>query len=384
MKVGVITNLAGIDKFIKSELASADASAWMRATGGNTGNVAFVQGVTSVIGDETVPVNWGTSPKWVKKNCRQLVVCCANQLGAHVDLSGWADRLTKFELPVTLIGLGAQADQIGESVELPEGTLRFLRVVNELRPNPDLPNIISRGAFTSSVIREQGYESAPLGCPSQFISKEKGLGQKCLDRASDCRFPRVMVAAGNPGHSSHMLDSILADILQQNNGCYVLQHPKVLFEVACGDYENLSQAQVNRLEKMYKSIGNIADIADWFTAYSIYFADAQNWMKYSARFSFAVGPRYHGVALPIQSGTAGTVITIDSRTEELASTTGVPYKRYDDIRDLDANSLLEYCYWHQGDADTYDQTRERNAEAYIRFLETNNLNASDHLRNLSN
>ena len=48
MKIGIITNLQNIDKFVSTELAFANSERWMAATGGNTGNVAFVQGIKNM------------------------------------------------------------------------------------------------------------------------------------------------------------------------------------------------------------------------------------------------------------------------------------------------------------------------------------------------
>lgn len=373
MKIGVITNLVKIDEFVSKRLATADSDEWLRATGGNTGNVAFVQGIKNILGENFGIVNWGDKPENVRKYYDHLVICCANQIGAHVDLAGWADRLTAFDLPTSFIGLGAQSDAIGNIPDIPDGSKKFLDVSQRLRANAAVPNIITRGTFTTEVLDSFGVDSAPYGCPSQFISVEDGLGARCFEHQQRARYERIMTAAGNPWHPSATLENTLTEIVENYHGDYVLQHPKALLQLALGEGSALSMDHVKRLESVYSRIGSWEDIKAWFESYSVFFADAYNWMHYSRHFTLALGPRYHGVALPIQAGVPGKVISIDSRTEELAVTTGIPNLRYKDVEHLSAEKLIERCRWTNDDAQAYDAIRKRNARNYHAFLKGNAL-----------
>jgi len=383
MKIGVITNLVNIDQFVRQKMLVADTADWMLATGGNTGNVAFVEGILKILGGNLGIVNWGDNSDAVNKHYDRLVVCCANQLGTHVDLGGWADCLNGFNLPTTFIGLGAQSDLAGDMPVIPEGTLRFLDVASSCRFNSEQSNIITRGSFTSDVLKANGYDSAPLGCPSQFISPQKNLGLKCLQRQQRGKYQRVMVAAGNPWHPSYTIEKLLIDIVNQYNGDYVLQHPRALFDLATGALHQLSDAQRSRIESIYGFLGDLQEISKWFSSYAVFFADAQNWMHYSKRFSLVLGPRYHGVALPIQVGVPGKVIAIDSRTEELSAATGVPFVRYQKVENLCPEDMLGLCRWSKNDAEHYDAVRLGNASQYAPALEANGLEVSKHLKDLA-
>ena len=153
---------------------------------------------------------------------------------------------------------------------------------------------------------------------------------------------------------------------------YVLQHPVSLVQLALAEGEVIEDNQRERLEKIYGFMGSWETICDWFRSHGVLFADAQNWMLYSKRFTLAIGPRYHGVALPIQAGVPGKVIAIDSRTEELSDTTGIPFVRYKEIEKLSKEELVDWCKWSEEDANKYDLIRKNNAESYSEFL-TNNL-----------
>lgn len=373
MKIGVITNLVKIDEFVAKDMATADTEAWMLATGGNTGNVAFVQGIKNILGDSFGVVNWGDNPQAVNKHYDMLVICCANQIGAHVDLAGWADRLSHFDLPTVFIGLGAQSDEIGNIPEIPDGSKKFLEFTKSLRADANSPNIITRGNFSSEVLASFGVESSPFGCPSQFISTQMDLGKKCLAHQQRTKYDRIMTAAGNPWHASGTLENTLTEIVENYRGDYILQHPKALIQLALGEANSLPINHVERLEKVYSRIGDWEQIKAWFESFAVFFADAQNWMHYSKHFTLAIGPRYHGVALPIQAGVPGKVISIDSRTEELAVTTGIPQVPYKEVEGMTADELIALCRWKKDDALNYDTVRADNAVKYEQFLESNNL-----------
>jgi hypothetical protein len=313
----------------------------------------------------------------------QLVVCCANQIGSHVDLAGWADRLRHFNLPTSFIGLGAQSAAIGQIPEIPDGTKSFLDLTKTLRVDSKSSNIITRGEFTSSVLSHYGVDSSPFGCPSQFISLQHALGQRCFDHQQRIKFDRIMTAAGNPHHASSVLESTLTEIVEKYKGDYILQHPKSLIQLALGETSDIAPGTIKALEKVYSRIGNWSDIKAWFESYGVFFADAQNWMHYSRHFTLAIGPRYHGVALPIQAGVPGKVISIDSRTEELAITTGIPTVKYTDVEGMTAEQLISSCRWSLSDALHYDKTRAINAKHYQGFFANNNLTLNPELKLLA-
>ena len=383
MKVGVITNLINIDNFVKSEMLEANTASWMQATGGNTGNVAFVHGVQGLLDNQYSVVNWGDNAELVNKHFDQLVICCANQIGAHVNLSSWASRLKAFDLPTTFIGLGAQSHELGMIPDIPDGTKQFLEITKSLRINSKHSNIITRGDFSSMVLEECGVSSSPFGCPSQFISLQDGLGKRCLEHQKRAKYERVITAAGNPWHSSSVLETTLTEIVDNYRGDYVLQHPQTLIQLAMGEIQNIQEDKIMVLERVYKRIGNWEQIKAWFESYCVFFADAQNWMHYSRHFTLAIGPRYHGVALPIQAGVPGKVISIDSRTAELAITTGIPHIHYKQIESLSASELVASCKWNANDAKHYDMTRKQNAKRYKDFFNNNQLPTNLNLINLA-
>lgn len=209
------------------------------------------------------------------------------------------------------------------------------------------------------------------------------MGQKCLEHQTSTKHFRVLTAAGNPWHPSYVLEKTLVELVNQYQGDYVIQHPESLIKLCLNEGSTIDSKQQERLKTVYNSLGDWETITSWFKSHGVLFADAQNWMLYSKRFSLAVGPRYHGVALPIQAGVPGKVIAIDSRTEELSSTTGIPFVRYKDVENSTSEELINWCKWTQEDANNYDNIRLNNARKYTQFFEQNKLSYNQSLKALS-
>lgn len=382
-RIGLIDNLGASTAAFTTGFENATAAQVMEATGGNTGNVAFVHATRKILGDTITRVGWGTPVEVLNRDCDHLVICCANQLGEHIDLKGWADSLARFEKPVTLIGLGVQAPDMSAFPKLPEGTQSFLDLIKE-RNAGTRSNVGVRGEFTQSFLASVGMESEPLGCPSVHISPVHGLGRKILERQEAGPIKRVAVAAGNPWHQpSAPLERVLVDVVEKWCGDYLVQHPVAMLGYALGDRESISQKAQDRFLQIFGKRFDQEGLLSWFRRYACLFVDAPKWIHFLRKFDLVFGPRYHGVALAIQSGAPGRVITIDSRTTELCERTAVPSCSLASVAGMDADALLAHMRWHESEAIAFDETRAVNAQRYVSFLEDQGLAPSGHILNLA-
>lgn len=383
-RIGIIDNFNDIRGFAEDQFHEASAGQIMAATGGNTGNVAFVFGLRRLIKNPTVRVEWGWSPTFVRSQVDQLVVCCANQIGPHADLSPWADMLEAFDLPVTLVGLGAQAASYDTFPEIPEGTRRLLAVANKLRAHASNPNISVRGHFSRRTLSNIEIEACATGCPSLLISSQRKLGQALLDRQAETPASMVAVASGNPWHGpSAFLESRLTEVVNQFKGAYILQHPETMIQFALGETERLSPTSIQRFLDVYTSHHGLEDLLDWYRRHAHTFVDAPNWMQFLRKFDLVIGPRYHGVALGLQSGVPGCVFTIDSRTRELCEETAIKSIPIDKLKSASAQELVTLSRWTQQDAELFDANRELKVKTYQSFLRSNDIEPSDHLMKLA-
>lgn len=382
-RIGIIDNLNNIEHFVNYQFSEASAQDVMNATGGNTGNIAFVHGVRKLIGNQLTRIGWGWDASVVRQKVDHLIICCANQLGEHVDLGGWADRLEAFGLPVTLFGIGAQADSMNVMPTLPPGTIRFLQVVKKLSIASE-SNIASRGEYSARVIHNQGVNANPLGCPSLHASPVKNLGEQILLRQNQSDLNKITVAAGNPWHGkSAPLEKKLCEIIDKYHGEYILQHPVSMVQYMYGERDAIAENVRQRFSEVYE-IDDFEELMSWYRKNASLYVEVGSWMLALKRSDFILGPRYHGVALGLQAGVPGTVIAIDSRTTELCQGTGIKYLNLEDTLTMNAEDIIIKSKWSEEDATIFDERRKIAAIGYIDFLKSNMLEPSNHLVSLIN
>jgi hypothetical protein len=364
-RIGIIENLNYTECLSPSKIFSA--SELMSISGGNTGNIAYVQGIRSLLSNEIRSINWSSDIGQINKDIDHIIVCCANQLGSHVDLSGWADRLQNFNKPVTLIGLGVQSNSYDEFPELPSGTKKFLDIVNTLRID-STDNISVRGQFTKTYLESLGYKSVVTGCPSMHINPDPDLGNTILKNAQES-MKRVAVLAGNPWDTkSCFLEKKLIQIVLEFSGSYVLQHPIGPFQLMLNEFDSIDIEQMKYFYKVYGERIDDKPIFTWFKDNAVFYTNPFEWLEFYKNYTCSLGPRYHGVALSLQSGVQGFVITIDSRTKELCDETCVPYLEIDNLRNLTSKEIVESCVWSNEIATKYSEKKMMNRIVFNDFL----------------
>lgn len=379
-KVGLIDNLLNPDILVLEEGYEADTERYMAALGGNTGNLAFVHGARKSLGTRPTRVGWGWEATRVRDRADVLVVTCANQIGAHTDLGVWADAIQRFDLPVVLLGLGAQTTNYEADVEIPEGTQRFLREVAARRPGTG-SNIAVRGVFTQEVLASIGIEAEPIGCPSLFISSDPSLGRSIVERSAG-RIERLAVASGNPFHAENRkVEAKMIALSNVYQGAYVTQHPAAMVELALrGTLEDKTKLSALSQAMEFETDG---DCEIWFRRNAYSFHETQTWMHFLRHYDAAIGARYHGVALGVQAGIPGLVVHIDNRTKELAETTGIPSISVSSVGSLSLEALRDATRWDADRGRLFDENRISRAGILCDFLDRNKLAASKQLETLA-
>ena len=320
-RVAILPNLSIGQLGRAGSIPTASAATLTEALGGNSGNVAYVDGLVASLARSHM-ITWSTPPELVRANADIIVVACANQLGDHVDLSGWADRLAAFGLPVVLVGLGAQASEIGHHLELKAGTRAALDVVAAL--SGGAPAMLVRGAYTADVLALHGYASTVIGCPSLFLSPTRDLGARIAARVAAGIGSRPAIAAGHHHYHDMAPEHRLIAAVDHDDGCYVVQHPEAMIALARSDPTDTESAPFALLVERLLPDLTLPEVREWGRRRAFVFTDSQSWMSFLRRYDYAIGPRFHGVALAIQAERPGVVLHVDSRTQEMAQTMAIP------------------------------------------------------------
>jgi len=62
-----------------------------------------------------------------------IVIAAANFLFRSFDFGGMADYIVKADLPIAIVGLGAQSNTYDPDIQLLPGTERFVKVIARAR-----------------------------------------------------------------------------------------------------------------------------------------------------------------------------------------------------------------------------------------------------------
>jgi hypothetical protein len=384
-RVGIIENLHDILGFKDGAALECTTERYSGAVGGNTGNLAFVLGANVSIANHKNRIFWGTTPQRARELADHIVICCANQIGKHADLSVWAEKLLAFDMPVTLLGLGAQTTNYEDKVEVPDGTKRFLEAVTKLNSNKNGSNIGVRGEFTKNVLQDLGFDSQVTGCPSLFISSDASLGQTIASAEIAGTESKIAVAAGNPYHQeTRKLEQNLVDLVEKTHGAYIVQHPDIMISLATG---RLSETDIQKIPAILDAYGNkfsVDGLLKWFRRHGFAFYDAVAWIDFLRHYDFVIGPRYHGVALGVQAGRPSVVVHMDNRTRELATTTGIKSISAEDFKNYSLEDVLQVVKWSKEEGEAFDANRKMRAKILVEFLSGNMLEPSQRLLGIAN
>ena len=309
----------GTDGAIHAAFARPTAAAFATA-GENTGNLAFQYAAFHrVLGDARVTVPFAFDPDAVRERARMVCIPAANFLYAGFDMGALADRLEATQLPLLVLGLGAQAmHDIGE-VRLQPGTERLLHLFRER-----CRRIMVRGRYTGAVLERQGVHNFEvLGCPSNFINPDPGLGAAILARMEAGAPRSIAYAPTFYPYNAQAERAVLDEIGVHRLAEIVAQDPLAAVALARGEGASPGVAAWLAKDAGFLTAMDEAERAAWLPRLRAYFS-AEAWLEAYRRVDAVIGTRIHGAALGWQAGRPALVISYDLRTEELAETMGLP------------------------------------------------------------
>ncbi|QBY49679.1 polysaccharide pyruvyl transferase family protein [Cupriavidus oxalaticus] len=351
--------------------------------GDNTGNLAFCYAIDRLLGEGLASTLWHTNPERLKTFGDVGVLTLANQLGPHANLGYLNNSFRKIkDVSLVGIGLGAQAAPNQDRVEVPEGTLEWVRVIQERSPT-SAPNIAVRGDFSMRVLEHYGLaeKAVATGCPTLFISPDRSLGQTIYQRFSP-KMGRIAVTAGHQ-RWTHLaqLEASLVALSQCGGGAYICQSPLEMVQIGRGEVHLLDPQSRDQCRAYTAPWMSNEEFINWSQRYACSFFSAAAWLEYLRRFDFVVGTRIHGVMLALQVGIPALCIVHDSRTTELCETMAVPYVKAQDHRLGITRDQLPSLF--KFDPDAFDKNRVKRARIFADFLRSNELVAAPYLSGLA-
>lgn len=299
------------------------------AVGHNTGNLMFQYALWKKIKNPKFNVDLKCSPDWIRNNADILVIPAANQVNPAWDLKWWGDFIEKIDLPIVILGLGAQSENnFNSKLELQEGTLKFLQEASKRTSS-----IGVRGAFTQEVLHNAGIMNTTItGCPTQTISNNIS-GESIQSHIVNLK-----------SRSATYGQKIRLGYLMGTMEPFCRDYEKNLFQSIAGeDFDLILQTSPASMKAAFgfKITEEEQKNIDWVGNYLLgarnfnffsekiksgkIYSSASYWIDDMLKYDLVIGMRIHGAIAAIQAGKLGVCIAFDSRTLELCETMGYPY-----------------------------------------------------------
>lgn len=344
----------------------------MKGVGNNTGNLLFTNAVWHQLQEPKKHVGFNFNPEIVNATLRALVFPAANWLSPTVDFSELADRVEKLDIPVIMIGLGAQNDNYSSKVNIPEGTLRFVRAVSER-----CRSISVRGAYTEQLLRRLGITNVTItGCPSLYFDFQANAEKQLITTAQAENRPTLLHSTRySAGYQPFIRKrSIHRDIFRyafaSETDLLLQSEPEEIgMIIEASDKPTLDKNMVLSMQKIYRA-NDWHDLEAFITRHTRVFFDTPSWTNAMTGYGKCFGTRLHATIMALNSGVPAILIPHDSRTREVAEFAGIPTTSSRGIS-LWAPSIS--ALFAATDFSTYFTTRKRNMTTYFSFLADNGI-----------
>lgn len=339
----------------------------------NTGNLLFSTAVQEQLAWTERKCGFSFDPGAVNKEFDVVVIPAANWLNERVtQFGGLADAVERLDLPVVMVGLGAQCPRGKDFPEVPPDVLRLVRSAAERSAV-----IGVRGSYSAQVLRKYGiYNIAVIGCPSLYGK----LTPLPVVRRLACpnRF-----AVGGTGHSSTLLpDSLPADspaVLQRSIYRFAYENGlDVVYQSERPEIDYMIRRSVEVVEEYngenilkYYGASTVTGWAEFLEGHGKVYYDTGSWGAAMREVDFYFGSRLHGAIMALRSGVPACLLTHDKRTIEIAEFAGIPAMPIQQAMPLSLGRLRE-CYAAL-DFGSWLDRYPNNLARYVDFLDENHL-----------
>jgi hypothetical protein len=347
--------------------AGEDPISKLAKTGGNTGNQLIARGLLDRIVYEDISWDHSIDPRKVHERFDMIVVAAANFLFPKFDFGGMAHYIERADLPVAIVGLGAQSNNYDPNISLMPGTERFVKVIAERAVS-----IGVRGPYTQEVLAVRGVHNVTVtGCPSYYMGGPDGMNVprrpfEQVKRLSINASRDVIVHSFDKERMLRLVREIYSTGIAWKAD-FIAQSEQA--EIRLGDRQSRNvEESLKELSTFLMGMAPEADIRKWATDHVRVFFDVDDWLDTVQNYDFVIGSRFHGCMIALQRGVPALVICHDTRTEDMCRFLGMPFVSIVDLDEIDVAEL----YSRVG-VGSLARRYQGLYPAYTRFLAANKL-----------
>ena len=321
---------------------SADRTYKHNTIGSNVGNLVFSHASHRILTRPDAEVSSIRSssslrdPRVADREFDHFVIPLANAFrpGFHKFLDNLSEYIETLTIPVTVLGVGAQARLGGDTTKIDpmaDSVRRFMRAVLDRSPSVGV-----RGEFTREYLADLGFGDEHVevvGCPSMFLrGPELTIRDASQPLTRDSR-----VALNISPYVDKMGPISLANAERYPNLTYFAQDINTLGLMMWGSYSGSGtdvRVPITTDHRLYREDRMRFCLDPW------------TWFDELAKHEFSFGTRIHGNIAALLAGTPAVVLAHDSRTLELAEYYEIPFRKITELSDdVDAASLHAEADW---------------------------------------
>lgn len=342
---------------------------------GNTGNMLFSDSVYELLNTPGTQLTCDAyEPErrtftdaqiaYVNESYDAYVVPLANAIRAGFaarQLGRLAEFVERLTIPVVVTGIGSQSAIGGDVSELPEedrrGAQRFLAAVLDRSASVGV-----RGEASRRAVLDLGFHDTDIeivGCPSM------------LRRGPDFRVERQVPELTSDSPVAFNAEAVDSDapigrLYQDNERAY----PRIISvyqTVEGGQLVLWGRTADDFPDGIPSSIGDRA----YQEGRLRFFTNPRPWYAFMSGMHFAFGTRIHGNAAALAAGIPAFVLTIDSRTQELADYHAIPSAPLTEV--MRSGRHLAHHLYDSCDLETMNQRLPVTWNRFLSFLDANGL-----------
>ena len=305
----------------------------------NFGDYVVIDSMLKLVDVQVVGnLQFGKPPDGPLPEADHLIIRGSNYIRQNLDLSGMGDLIERLGIPVTVMGIGAQAADY-RNFRLSEGTIRALRILGE-----HSKVVGARGAYSAEILKGLGVDNVePVGCPSFFRAMNRDLAIDFDPGA------RGAVAYNMNRHMAGIYgsDHVVANRIQRDFFIQLRRSFEVVSTFCQGEPQEFIAA--HRLTEQYGTLkkdlvrDGFADsssdpIIEDMIESAVCASSIVDWEQRIGACDLAFGMRFHGTTVGLSNGVPSIYLVNDTRIHELAAHFGVPYL---DVRTMNAPPSIE-------------------------------------------
>ena len=360
-----------------AEAETLSLEALLARLGANSGNLMFQRAAPRLFAHPARHLTTLSGPEAeaTLAGAKALVLPMANHLRLGTDWTGLAARLAQLDVPIVVLGLGAQAP----SAEGEAATIAALEkdpsvgaLAAALREKAVLVTV--RGPFSQRVCEALGLTGTlPLGCPSLFLEPRAELGRSIAWRLGKARekgeAARIALAAAAPfeitrDEAKCAAERVLFAAMVRGDGLYVQQSGgTAAAAMAKGVFAEVSLAATLSIRRILAPDMSLDAFVELMRRRGRLFSDAGRWIDAVKPFDAVLGTRLHGAMAALAAGIPGIVVTHDARTAELVDTMALPTLTLGEV--IETPRLEDLFARTRFDADAFDAGRRRIAAGLV-------------------